>query len=164
MNTLEFLIGYENDCLCFYQALAAETTDPELKELYGLLADTRKRHQGLLEALRETTAGGEMKSELAGRAGQVTNGCRLALFNHDLVKEMRNDRDAFVHVVQAEDEMISLCEGMARAEEAEASKALLNWFVMDEKRCRDEMEGIYEFVEAPHCFLEWGEFSNLRPL
>lgn len=163
MNTLDFLIGYENDCLCFYRTLEAETTDPELKELYGLLADTRKRHQGQLEILKETL-GGEAHSELTERAGHVVNGCRMALFNHDLVKEMRNDRDGFNHVVQAEDEMIRLCEGMARAEEAEAGKALLNWFVMDEKRCREEMEEIYEFVEAPHCYLEWGEFSNLHPL
>jgi rubrerythrin len=88
----------------------------------------------------------------------------MALFNHDLNKEMRNDRDAFEHVVHAEDEMIKLCEGMAKAEEEEKVKALLNWFVKDEKRYLEEIEGIYEFVEAPHCYLEWGEFSNLHTL
>ena len=164
MNTLEFLIGFEKDCLCFYQTLAEQTTDPELKGLYGLLADTRKLHQDMLEAVRETVRGEDLKSELAERAGHVDNGCRIALFNHDLMKEMRNDRDAFEHVVHTEDEMIKLCEGMAKAEEAENVKALLNWFVEDEKRFREEMEGIYEFVEAPHSFLEWGEFSNLHPL
>ncbi len=164
MNTLEFLIGFENDCLCFYKTLAAETTDPELKRLYSLLADTRKRHQDLLEAVKGTVRGEDLKSELTERAGHVANGCRTALFNHDLMKELRNDRDAFEHVVHAEDEMIKLCEGMAKAEEAENVKALLNWFVADEKRHLEEIVGIYEFVEAPHYFLEWGEFSNLHPL
>jgi rubrerythrin len=164
MNTLEFLTGFENDCLGFYNTLAAETTDPELKELYLLLADARKKHQGLLDTLKETVAGADLKSELAERAGHVINGCRMALFNHDLMKEMRNDRDAFAHVVHAEHEMIKLCEGMAKVETAENSKALLNWFVKDEKRYLEEVEGIYEFMEAPHYFLEWGEFSNLHPL
>jgi len=164
MNTLEFLISFENDCLCFYKTLAAETTDPELKGLYELLAETRKRHQDMLETLRGTVRNEDLISELADRAEHVTNGCRTALFNHDLIKEMRNDRDAFDHVVHAEDEMIKLCEGMAKAEGSENIKVLLNWFVTDEKRQLEEMEGIYEFVEAPHYFLEWGEFSNLHPL
>jgi len=164
MNTLEFLSGFENDCLSFYRTLAAETTDPELKGLYELLADTRKRHLDMLETRKETVRSEDLTSDLTERAGHVTNGCRMALSSRDLIKEMRDDRDAFEHVVQAEDEMIKLCEGMARAEEGEKVKALLNWFVKDEKQVLEEIEGIYEFVEAPHCYLEWGEFSNLRTL
>jgi rubrerythrin len=164
MNTLEFLSQFENDCLSFYGTLAAETTDPELKELYGLLVDARKRHMDMLETRTVTARNGDLTSELAERAGHVINGCRMALSSHDLTKEMRNDRDAYEHVVHAEDEMIKLCEGMAKAEEGEKVKALLNWFVKDEKRHLEEIEGIYEFVEAPHCYLEWGEFSNLRTL
>jgi rubrerythrin len=164
MNTLDFLSGFENDCLSFYRTLAAETTDPELKELYELLADTRKRHLDMLETRRETVRSVDLTSELTERAGHVINGCRMALSSRDMNKEMRNDRDAFEHVVHAEDEMIRLCEGMARAEEGEKVKALLNWFVKDEKRHLEEIEEIYEFVEAPHCYLEWGEFSNLRTL
>lgn len=164
MNTLEFLSGFENDCLSFYKALAAETTNPELKGLYDLLTDTRKRHLDLLETVKETVGSEDMESELTERAGHVINGCRLTLFNHDLKKELRNDRDAFGHIFHAENEMIKLCEGIARAEEAEKVKALLDWFVKDEKSHLEEIEGIYEFVEAPHYFLEWGEFSNLHPL
>jgi rubrerythrin len=135
-----------------------------LKGLYELLADSRKRHLDLLEPIRETVRNEEMTSELAERAGHVINGCRMALTARDFDKEMRGDGDAFGHVVRAEDEMIRLCEGMARAEEGEQVKALLNWFVEDEKRHLEEIEGIYEFVEAPRCYLEWGEFSNLHPL
>jgi rubrerythrin len=164
MNTLNLLINFENDCLCFYNELIAETADPDLKGLYGLLADTRKRHMGLLESLKESVNSDDLKSELAERAGRVMNVCRMALLNHNLAREMRNDPDAFTHVVQAEEEMIRLCEGMAKAEEAGNIKGLLNWFVNDEKRYVEEVGGIYEFVEAPHSYLEWGEFSNLRSL
>lgn len=164
MNTLEFLNRFENDCLDFYNTLGAETADPELKGLYGLLADSRKRHMDLLEPLKETVRSEDLTSELAERAGHVVNGCRMALTARDFDKEMRGDRDAFGHVIHAEEEMIRLCEGMARAEESEQVKALLNWFVADEKRHLEEIEGIYEFVETPHFYLEWGEFSNLHPL
>jgi rubrerythrin len=164
MNTLEFLHRFENDCLSFYTTLAAETADPELKGLYELLADSRKRHLDLLEPLMETVRKEDLTSELTTRAEHVINGCRMALTARDFTKEMRDDSDAFGHVVRAEGEMIALCEGMAKAEEGEQVKALLNWFVEDEKRHLEEIEGIYEFVETPHFYLEWGEFSNLHPL
>lgn len=164
MNTIEFLNRFENDCLSFYRTLADETDVPEMKSLYGLLADSRKRHLDLLETVAGTARGEDLSSDLAERAGHVVNGCRMALTARNLDKEMRGDSDAFGHVFRAEDEMIRLCEGMARAEEGENAKALLNWFVEDEKRHLEEIEGIYEFVETPRTYLEWGEFSNIHPL
>jgi rubrerythrin len=164
MNTLEFLSRFENDCLGFYKTLAAEAADPELKGLYELLADSRARHLDVLENVMKSVRSEDLTSEMADRAGHVTNTCRMALTARDFNKEMRGDSDAFGHVVRAESEMITLCEGMARVEKGEQVKALLNWFVEDEKRHLEEIEGIYEFVEAPRSYLEWGEFSNLRPL
>lgn len=164
MNTLEFLSQFENNCLSFYKALADEASDPELKGLYELLADSRQRHFDLLGRLKEVVRSEDLTSELTERAGHLVNGCRVALAARDLGKEMKGDRDAFGHVSSAEDEMIKLCEGMARAEAGVQVKALLDWFVEDEKRHLEEIGEIYEFVEAPHCYLEWGEFSNLHPL
>lgn len=164
MNTIDFISRFENDCLSFYKTLAAGAESTELKRLYELLADSRERHLDLIGTLKETVREEDMTSELAERAGHVVNGCRMALTAGDFNKEMRGDGDAFAHVFHAEEEMIKLCEGMAKAEEREQVKALLNWFVVDEKRHLEEIEGIYEFVEAPRCYLEWGEFSNLRSL
>lgn len=164
MNTLEFLSRFEIDCLCFYKTLAAETKDPDMKRLYGLLADNRASHLDLLGTIAESVGREDLNSELTERAGHVINGFRSSLSARDFDKEMRGDSDAFGHVIHAEDEMIKLCEGMARTEEGEKVKALLNWFVEDEKRHLEEIEGIYEFVEAPRSYLEWGEFSNLHPL
>lgn len=164
MNTLEFLARFENDCLSLYRTLAAEAASPELKELYGLLTDTRTRHLELLESLKKTVRNEDVLSEYAERAAHVINGFRMALTARDLNAEMRNDRDAFDHVIKGEEEMIRLCEGMAKTEAGEGVKALLNWFVTDEKRHLEEVEGIYEFMEAPHTYLAWGEFSNLGAL
>lgn len=164
MNTLDFLARFENDCLSLYRTLAAKTASTELKELYGLLADTRTRHLNLLESLKKTVRHEDVESEYAERAARVTNGFRMALTARDLSTEMRNDHDAFTHVIKGEEEMIRLCEGMAKTEAGEGVKALLNWFVTDEKRHLEEVEGIYEFMEAPHNYLVWGEFSNLRAL
>ena len=41
---------------------------------------------------------------------------------------------------------------------------MLAWLANDEKRHLERIEEIYDFVETPRCYLEWGEFSNLRSL
>jgi rubrerythrin len=164
MSAITYLSRFENDCLNLYKTLESNTGNPELKELYELLADSRQRHLDALLHRQETVGSGDYESDLIERAEQVTNSCRQTLLAHDISKALRHDHDAFDHVVHAEGEMIRLCAGMAGNEKNEKVKELLSWFVADEKQHLEEIEGIYEFVEAPHCYLEWGEFSNLRTL
>lgn len=164
MNALDFMTRFEDDCLRFYETLGKDVQDRELGELYRLLADSQRKHLDALEAARKAAHGADAESELVERAAHVMNGFREVLFTHDITKAMRHDRDAFDHVLQAEEEMIRLCEGMARAEPNLNTKALLTWLAENEKHHLREIEGIYDFVEAPDCYLEWGEFSNLRSL
>lgn len=164
MNTLDFLTQFENDSISAYRALATETDNQELKGLYELLAETRQRHRDTLIALQEHIRKDEVDSRLVERARNIHSGFWDILHTQDMMKMMRSDHDAFDHVIRSEEEMIHLCEGIAKAEENEKAKALITWFVDDERKYLDEIEGIYDFVEAPHCYLEWGEFANLHPL
>ena len=164
MNAIEFLTTFERDCLKFYETLEREATNPEVKELFGLLVDTRSRHIEALDLLKEAIHESDTESRLIDRAAHVMNGYRLTMHTPDMAKELRNDRDAFEHVIHAEEDMIKLCEGMARVENDENVKSLLTWFIDDEKRHLNEIGEIYEFIEAPHYYLEWGEFSNQRTL
>jgi len=164
MNALELMTKFENDCLTFYKTLGSGAPNAELKELYELLAATQKRHLSRLARLRKNTPANEAQSMLLDRADHVVNGCRKLLYSHDLMKEMKNDPDGFDHVVHAEEDIIRLFEGMARAETGAGARKMLTRIATDEMAHLQEIEGIYEFIEKPHCFLEWGEFSNLQPL
>lgn len=164
MNALNYLTRFETDCLNLYDVMGRATANPELKGLYSLLTEARQRHLDNLLAMQGNIPDSAVESDIVARADQVINGCRQTLLSPDIIKTMRNDHDAFDHVVHAEEEMIRLCTGMARSESSAGVKALLNWFVEDEKKHLEEIENIYDFVEAPHCYLEWGEFSNMRTL
>jgi dsDNA-binding SOS-regulon protein len=94
----------------------------------------------------------------------VVNGFRRALYNCDLPKEFKQDADAFDHIVKAEEGIIELLDGMAKAEPEENTRELLVLLAEEEKLHLSRMENIYEFIEAPRSYLEWGEFSNLHPL
>jgi rubrerythrin len=164
MDAIEFMARFEEDGLLFFETLGAESIDAERKELFELLADNQKRHLGSLEKLKENLHGIETDTTLVDRAGVVVNGFRRTLYSHDIVKELKQDADAFDHIVKAEEEVIVLLDGMAKAEGEQNTRELLALLAEEEKQHLSRMENIYEFVEAPRSYLEWGEFSNLHPL
>lgn len=164
MDAIEFMARFEEDGLRFFETLGAESTDAERKELFELLADNQKRHLGSLEKLRENLHGIETDTTLVDRAGQVVNGFRRTLSSNDIIREFKQDADAFDHLVKTEEEVIELLDGMAKAEGEENTRELLALLAEEEKQHLSRMENIYEFVEAPRSYLEWGEFSNLHPL
>lgn len=163
MNALEFMTKFDKDCLSFYENLGSKATDPEMIELYGLLANSQLKHLVRLEEmLAEQRANAE--TVLLDRIGDHEYGLEHLLFDHNQLKAMKNDRDAFEHVVHAEEDVIRLFEGMARAEKSEGTRRMLAMLAEDEKEHLAEIEEIYDFVEKPDCYLEWGEFSNLKTL
>ncbi|GFE62541.1 ferritin family protein [Geobacter sp. AOG2] len=164
MNAIEFMTRFEEDGLRFFETLRAESGDAERKELFEILADNQKRHLDSLGKLSENLHGIETDTTLVDRAGQVVNGFRRTLYSHDIIKEFKQDTDAFDHIVKAEEEVIELLDGMAKAETEENTRELLTLLAEEEKQHLSRMENIYEFIEAPRSFLEWGEFSNLQPL
>lgn len=164
MNAHEFIRNFEQDCLSFYEQIGSEAKTPDMKELYDLLADTQKTYLARLEEICRSFDETAAESSLLDRAEHLVNGCRLLLLKYDLTKEMKNDQDAFEHVVHAEEDLINMFEGMARAETGEAKRKMLAMLAESERKHLDEIEEIYEFVEKPRCYLEWGEFSNLGKL
>lgn len=164
MNAIEFMTRFERDCLSFYENLGKRAKERELKDLYALLADAQRRHLARLERIIGRGAKSDSESMLLDRAAGLDFGMTRFIFSHDLAKAMQSDRDAFEHVVHAEEDVIRLFEGMIDSEPNQKSRRILSRLAEDEKEFLAEIEEIYEFVEKPGCYLEWGEFSNLRPL
>jgi len=164
MNALEFMTRFDRDCLTFYETLGSKATDREMIELYGLLADAQRKHLARLEEILAEKGSGNAETVLLDRIGDHEYGLKHVLFDHSQLKALKNDRDAFEHVVHAEEDVIRLFEGMAHAEKSEGTRKILAMLARDEKEHLAEIEEIYDFVEKPDCYLEWGEFSNLKTL
>lgn len=163
MNAIDYMIGFEQDGLHLYELLAFDCKNDELKTTFNLLADSQRRH--LTELLEmKGVIGDKSESTLVGRAECMTNGFRRLLESHDIHRELKNDPDAVWHILHAEEEYIHLLEGMAKAEKIDEVRDLLERMVEDEREHRDRIVNIYEFIKAPHTYLEWGEFSNLHSL
>jgi len=164
MNAIEYMIGFEEDGLHLYEALACDSTNAELKTTFNLLADSQRRHLVDLLELKDSRKEILADSALIERATHVTNGFRRLLESHDIHVELKSDPDAMWHILNAEEEYIKLLEGMAKVESAEEMKDFLGRMLEDERGHLDKIVNIYEFIKAPHTYLEWGEFSNLHTL
>jgi rubrerythrin len=155
---------FEEDGLHLYELLEYGSENSELKTTFGLLADSQRRHLAGLLALRDNSAGKVRDSALIERTKKLTNGFERLLESHDIHVELKHDPDAFWHILNAEQECIKIMEGIAHAETDAETRRLLDRMVTDEKEHLERIENIYEFITAPHSFLEWGEFSNSHPL
>ena len=77
---------------------------------------------------------------------------------------LRVDTDGYRHAIKAEEESIRFYLDAAEKEQSPEVRQLLRALAAEEKIHLNIIENIYEFVESPKYFLEWREFSNLKPL
>jgi len=164
MNVLDYATRVEEEGLRLFERLEHETENRELKEIFGLLAATKREHCASLATMKQQINPADAESVMAERAREVKSGFQTLYESSDTMHELRKDQDGFWHIVKAEEEAIRLYEGMAAAETQPNARLLLQKIADDEKKHLEVIENIYDFVESPHTYLEWGEFSNLHRL
>lgn len=164
MNVLDYATRVEEEGLRLFERLEHETENRELKEIFELLADTKREHCESLETMKQQISPADAESTMLERAREVKSGFRTLYESSDAMHQLRTDPDGFLHIVKAEEEAIRLYEGMAAAETHPSARVLLQKIADDEKKHLEVIENIYDFIEAPRTYLEWGEFSNLHSL
>ena len=164
MNVIDYAIRMERAAETFFERLGHDTRDNELKGICDILASEERKHVERLDALKGQVDAGDADSTLVERAWHVKNGFEKLLEGGDIIHDLGLDRDGFGHVVKAEEEYIKLLEGMAEAETNKAAGVLLKKIADDEREHLQRMQSVYEFIESPRTYLEWGEFSNLKTL
>lgn len=164
MTTIDFLVRIEEDGLRLSEKLGRETTNAEQKELFILLADSQKRRLGTLATLKKHISSREADEMTVPETTYLHNGFRTLMRNGNINKMLKNDQDAFGHIVTTEEEVIHVLEGLAADEPRKEVCWMLRRIVNEEKEHLNNIESIYDFIETPHTYLEWGEFSNLHPL
>ena len=159
MNVFEFAMRLEEESRTHYEKLANDAETAELKSIFSLLAESEREHHEHLTILKSATDPVVAESIALDRAGN---------FVHDLVGTvaasdlLRNDDDGYRHALKQEEISISLYEKMADREPNAAASTLLKTMAAEERHHLEMIENIYDFVESPRTYLEWGEFSNLR--
>jgi rubrerythrin len=162
MNILECTIKMKQETRAHYERLSEAVTEKELKHLFSLLAAAEDEHIEKLGALK---ANMNKIGELAFNTFDES----VCVFSphidpRHLAETLRNDPDAYRHVVQEEEETIEFFDQLKNQAENEQMKSVCQVLADKEREHLTMLENIYFFVEEPRTYLEWGEFSNLKGL
>ena len=162
MNILECTIKMKQETRAHYERLSEAVDEKELKRLFSLLASAEDEHIEKLKVLKDTmNAAGT--SELSPLDESV---CVFSphIDPRHLAEALRNDPDAYRHVVQEEEETIEFFDQLKSQAESEQMKKICQALADKEREHLAVLENIYFFVEEPRTYLEWGEFSNIKGL
>jgi rubrerythrin len=162
MNILECTIKMKQETRAHYERLSQVVTEKELKRLFSLLASAEDEHIGKLVELKNSMKKGE-------NIAVTTLDESVCVFSphidpRHLAETLRNDPDAYRHVVQEEEETIEFFDQLKIQAKDEEMKKVCQALADREREHLTMLENIYFFVEEPRTYLEWGEFSNLKSL
>lgn len=159
MNIFDCAIKKEEEARIYYEKLAAGTGVPELKNLFAMLAAAEQEHHDALVALKASAA-----PNRAGFKALEEAAClfKPLLAKRDLMAELRDDPDAYKHVIKEEEEGVRFYEELAARAEDDGVRAILLGIAAEERKHLSIVENIYSFVESPKNYLAWGEFGNLK--
>jgi rubrerythrin len=159
MNVFDFAMKIEEESRDRYEKLAAVAGSDDVKRIFTLLADSEQEHYKHLELLKAGTDTRNSESTLLERSRDQI---RELVDSLDPDTVLLSDSDGYRHAVKAEEGSIELYEQMAAQEPNQAAATLLRTIAEEEQLHLQVIESIYDFVESPRTYLEWGEFSNLR--
>jgi rubrerythrin len=158
MNIFDCAIKMEEEARKYYENLANAVTVPELKNLFSMLAAAENEHRDALVVMKEGIDPQKVRFDALNEAACVFS---PLLNKRDLIAEMKEDPDAYRHVVKKEEESVRFYEELAAQAQDEGTRDVLLMITREERKHLSIVENIYNFVESPKTYLAWGEFSNL---
>jgi rubrerythrin len=159
MNIFDCAIKMEEEARMCYEELAAAATVPELKNLFTILAAAEQEHHDALVMMKGETKPSKAQFKALQEAACVF---RPLLAKRDFMAELKNDPDAYLHIVKEEEKGIGFYVELAEQSKDEGVREILLMIAEEERKHLSIIENIYAFVESPKNFLAWGEFSNLK--
>ena len=161
MDVFDCAIKIEEGVKQYYERLGAESSLPEMRHLFALLAASEDELKDNLMRLKGSLA--QELSQIESLDG-ATCSFRPVLTECELLEETQDDPDLYQFSMREEEQEIRFYEELAEKTGDPATRNCLLMLAEEERRHLNVVEHIYDFVEAPRSFLAWGEFSNLHDL
>jgi rubrerythrin len=159
MNVFDCAIKMEEEAKLYYETLAAGATEPELRNLFTMLAQAEQEHRDALVQLQGSIDPTKTQFKALDQAACLF---KPLLAKRELMARLKETPDAYRLVVGQEEKGVELYQDLAAQTKDEGARQILLKIADEERRHLSIVENIYSFVESPKTFLAWGEFSNLK--
>src|ERR1039457_277070 len=144
MNLIECTIKMKTETKAHYQRLADAVDNKELKQIFTLLASAEGEHIHTLTRMNNHLI------SVSSDTDEFSDGVcvfRPFIDSTNLGKELKNDSDAYSHVVNEEEETIGFFEQLAHQSKDATMKKLCRKLADQERKHLNKIENIYSFVE-----------------
>lgn len=158
MNVFDFAQDMEKSGQRFYGEMANRAREDGVKKVFRMLAQDEEKLLGRLRSLKDRFTE-EGKKDVAVLERGINIFEKLRAKARDL--NIENDVDAYHLAMDAEREVLDQYMKAADGTKNPEMRRVLLRIAALERRELEEIEKLYDFVNAPNEFLEWGEFSNL---
>ena len=161
MNIIDCAIKMEQEARIMFEKLAADAAVPELKNLFTLLAESEQEHHDALVELKGSSNPLKVQFKDLPEAACLFEPLQA---KRDLVAELAEQPDAYLHIVKEEENGVRFYEDLAARAEDDKTRKILLMIADEERKHLSIVQNIYSFVESPKSFLVSAEFSNLKEL
>lgn len=161
MDLYGFALKMEMDGKAFYEKMAAESGHLGLKTVFSMLAADEQKHYDTIIAIRAGSGVTMADTKVLENAKNVFEGLKA---EKTLAEGMRKEHGGFQFAMKIEADSVRLYEDMAKKETDPAIVSLLLKIAGEEQKHYNIVENLYDFTLRPEYFLEWREFTNLKPL
>jgi rubrerythrin len=161
MKVIDVAIELEEMGKHYFERLANETTLAGIKGVFEFLADEQEELYDVFQAMKR---GASSHCNADSQALDQARGHFARIFAEDggALGLLKDDLQAYAFAMAIENRIVSFFEDLAMHERDAESRALLQEIVAEERRHRETVAGVYNFVAAPKWQLCSAEFSNLR--
>jgi len=158
MNPFAFALKMELDGKAYYEQLAVETTNQNLKKIFHSLAQDEQKHFETIQAMSEHKDVSMVDSAVLQEARNLF---QALLAEKKSTVPLSKDLAVYQYAMTIEAKSQKFYEDLAQKEKDPEASGLLLKIANEEKKHFAIMDNIYTFMLAPYNFLAWGEFSNL---
>jgi rubrerythrin len=161
MNVFDYAMKMELDGKAFYEKLVEETSLPQLKSVFRSMAEDEQKHYETFQALKDGIAGTMADSNILETTRNVFE--QLVLDKENAAR-MKSTLEGYEIARKVEADSTRFYVDMAAKEHDPEITRLILAIAYEEKKHYNILDNLCDFTLAPHNYLAWAEFSNLKEL
>ena len=158
MNAIDYALKLETDGKAYYVKQAECTSDPQLKQLFTMLANDEQRHYEIIKGFKDKN--------------YTYRGTYTFKTTRNMFSEMLQDSicfnieatnlEAYEHAVEMEKESVKLYLDQAKVTKEPSEKEILIKLAAEENKHQIILENLMDFIRKGKDWAESPEFSHLE--
>ena len=166
MNIIDFAMQMEMDGKAFYEKMAGQTTDKELRKVLVMLAEEEEKHYNIFKKLRDGAVPGTegMGGTHSETLSAVKNIFRDLSNNGERATYTQDERSIWAEALKIEEKSENFYREKAQEETDINRRNLLTMIANEERNHIYLIDSVLTYMKFPDTFSDTAQFKNFQSL